>query len=227
MSQLCVCANQCFQSCQCVADFSDSWCFSAPARRWMRAMAGAQGSIGSGRGAGEGAEVTGGNWCDDHVWPSCPLLPPAPPPPPPPHVPQTWNTPLHHNHAPLASVANAWNRTDSGAQWCHHAATISRVTKGVEWVSGGEGPLLCCRQTVRSEITFTLQDILILYEAWNAPQPRGCQTVIQLQGHLGTWVCFKLLVSCFEWVSYFELQQDASDNGLSETEQISKLFCRW
>ena len=108
---------------------------------------------------GAGAEVTGGNWCDEHVWPP-PPLPPAPPPPP--HMCHKHGTRLSTtttmHHWQLACVANAWNRADSGAQQWPQSAE-SRMELRVS-----EHQLLC-RQTVRPEITFTLQDILILYEA--------------------------------------------------------------
>ena len=115
--------------------------------------------------AGPGAEVTGGNWCDDHVWPPLPPCTTTTT-----HVPQTWNTPLHHNHsnhAPLVCVANAWNRADSGAQWRSQSPESRRELSE---------PLLC-RQTVRSGITFTLQDILILYEAQNCQRLKANSAV--------------------------------------------------
>ena len=123
-----------------VAGFSASGCFSAPGRRWMRAMA---------RLLLPGAEVTRGNWCDEHVWPPLP--------------------PLHHNHHHHTCATNMEHASppqpcttgvcgkclEQSRLWRPVVATISRVTKGVERA------IALCRQTVRSEITFTLQDILL------------------------------------------------------------------
>ena len=131
---------QCFQSCQCVADFPDSGLFSAPARRWRAILASA--------GEEEGAEVTGGNWCDDHVWPPLPPLHHHH------HHQHTCATNMEHAsppqpHSTLACVANAWKRADS--VWRPQSPESRRELSHIA----------LCRQTVRSQITFTLQDILL------------------------------------------------------------------
>ena len=108
--------------------------------------------------AGPGAEVTGGNWCDEHVWP--------PPPPAAPaalhraenthmvwSLPQTWNT-KHTMPGTVAARPQVPASRTSWVSWGAHHCSLQRQ-----------------RQTVRSEITFTLQDIQTLYEAWNAPPP--------------------------------------------------------
>ena len=111
--------------------------------------------------AGPGAEVTGGNWCDEHVWPPAP---PAPAPALPPlqraentHMvwspPQTWNT----KHTMPGTVAARPQVPASRTSWVSWGARHCSLQRQ--------------RQTVRSEITFTLQDIQTLYEAWNAPLP--------------------------------------------------------
>ena len=137
-----VCVSQCFQSCQQVAGFPDSGSFLAPARRW-RAMAGA-----GEEGEQAGAEVTGGNWCDDHVWPPLPPLHHHQ------HHQHTCATNMEHASPPqprstLACVANAWKRADS--VWRPQSPESRRELSHIA----------LCRQTVRSEITFTLQDILL------------------------------------------------------------------
>ena len=58
---------------------------------------------------------------------------------------------------------DAWNSGSS--------ATSSSVTNKLSELGAHHCSLQRQRQTVRSEITFTLQDIQTLYEAWNAPPP--------------------------------------------------------
>ena len=74
---------------------------------------------------GAGAEVTGGNWCDEHVWPP-PPLPPAPPPPP--HM-------CHKHGTPPCTTGMCGKCVEQSRLWCPAVATICRVTNGVEWAS--------------------------------------------------------------------------------------------
>ena len=67
-------------------------------------------------------------------------------------LPQTWNT-KHTMPGTVAARPQVPASRTSWVSWGAHHCSLQK------------------RQTVRSEITFTLQDIQTLYEAWNAPPP--------------------------------------------------------
>ena len=118
--------------------------------------------------------------------------PPAPQPPPP-HMCHKHGTHHHHRAPPYI-----WNIRDSGAQWSQ--SSVSRV----ELIARG-APLVWW-QTVRSEITFTLQDITIFYEACNAPSHRLPRTFWDLGNSMG---CFRGFIRLREihWVRYLSCVQ--------------------
>ena len=102
------------------------------------------------------------------------------------HVPQTWNTPPP---PPCTTIYMKHKRLRCPV------VTIFSVTS---WVDRASAPLVWW-QTVRWEITFTLQDITIFYEAWNAPSHRLPRTFLELGNSMG---CFRGFIRLREihWV---------------------------